>query len=69
MPGKQFYLSKHHLTLKYEVLGVEVHFIVTSQMYCFRIIVSSHLGKDPLVLPEPKGIAKKVSSESILQCT
>lgn len=69
MPGKQFYLSKHHLTLKYEVLGVEVHFIVISQKYYFHIIVSSHLGKDPLVLPEPKGIAKKVSSENIFQCT
>lgn len=69
MPGKRVCLSKHCLTLKCEVLGVELHFIVISQMYYFHTVVSSHLGKDPLVLPEPKGVEKKVFSENMLQCT
>ena len=69
MPEKQVYLSKRCLILKCEVLGVELHFIVVSPMYYFHIVVSSHLGKDPLVLPEPKGVEKKVFSENMFQST
>lgn len=69
MPGKRVYLSKYCLTLKCEVLGAEPRFIVISQMYYFHTVVSSHLGKGPLVLPEPKGVEKKVSSENMFQCT
>jgi len=69
MPGKRIYLSKYCLTLKCEVSGVELHFIGISQMYYFHIVFSSHLGKDLLVLPEPKGVEKKVSSENMFQCT